>query len=203
MSMENTDERRLPWPIIIMLGMLALVIVLGLILSPKSEADKLWWVNLLGTTNNGILLNPPVQLVAEDIVTDEQIPWAAFEADVFKLVVVSQGDCDQTCLDMLRSVRQVHVRLNRDYEYVERGVLLAGATIDRARQVVSDFPGYSVFEPSSARLLERLRNTNIPELTAGPVLVMIDPENLAMMAYTKDHSGSGMLEDIEHLLELR
>ena len=203
MSTENLNERKLPWPIIIMLGMLALVIGLGLILSPKSEADKLWWVNLLGTTNKGVLLNPPVQLAPEDIVADEGAHWPALEAEVFKLVVVSQGSCDQSCMDMLRSVRQVHVRLNRDYEKVERGFLLAGATTEQARQLVSDFLGYAVVEPDSSKFLERLSDTNLPDLNAGPVLVIIDPENRAMMAYTKSHTGSEMLEDIEHLLELR
>lgn len=202
MNSENTEHKKLPWPIIIMLGMLALVIGLGLILSPKSEADKLWWINLLGTTNNGTLLNPPVQIASEDL-TIGGVSWAAFDTEVFKLVVISEGVCDQSCQDMLHSTRQVHVRLNRDYEDVERGFLLIGSTVDQAESIVSDLPGYSVLDPAIGALLERLSDTNIPALSDGPVLVMIDPENRAMMAYTEEHSGAEILEDIEHLLELR
>lgn len=202
MTPENTEDKKLPWPVIIMLGMLGLVIGLGFILSPKSESDKLWWVNLLGTTNQGILLNPPVQIVPEDILTYEGSSWNAFDAEVFKLVFINQGSCDQSCTEMLQSVRQLHVRLNRDYEDVERGLLLLDSDIDQAQRLVSDLPGYSILNPSTSALLERLNATNIPALDDGPVLVMIDPENRAMMAYTKEHSGSEMLEDIEHLLEL-
>lgn len=203
MNEQSTDEKRLPWPVIIMLSMLAFVIGLGFLLSPSSEQDKLWWVNLLGTTNYGTLLNPPVEIESEQLIELEYGPWAALAHPTFKLVVTNQGDCAEACQEMLYSVRQLHVRLNRDYEDVERGLLLVDQfDQDQTEQVMLKLPDTALLTPSSSELLESLTATNMPSLEDGPVLVMIDPSNLAMMTYTSEHTGSEILEDLEHLLEL-
>lgn len=204
MTQENTEAKanKLPWPVIIMLGMLTMVIGLGFFLSPKSETDKLWWVNLLGTTNYGILLNPPVPVSVNEIQTSEGQPWSAFDNDTFKLVVINEGDCEEACQDMLLSTKQLHVRLNRDYEDVERAFLPKGIFVEQAQGLVAELDDYTLLNPNQSKLLQDLSTTNIPALNEGPVLLMIDPANLAMMAYTKEHTGSEVLEDLEHLLEL-
>lgn len=203
MNEQSTDENKLPWPVIIILSMLAFVIGLGFLLSPKSEHDKLWWVNLLGTTNYGTLLNPPVEIGSETIVERGLGPWAALTHPTFKLVVANQGDCAEACQEMLYTVRQLHVRLNRDYEDVERGLLLVDQfDQDQTEQVMLKLPDTALLTPSSSELLQSFTATNMPSLEDGPVLVMIDPSNLAMMTYTPEHSGSEILEDLEHLLEL-
>lgn len=202
MMEEKSEVKNLPWPVIIMIAMLALVIILGLILSPRSEGDKLWWVNLLGTTNNGVLLNPPVEIDAGNVRTADGVPWAALENETFKLVVINSGSCSDACQEMLFSARQLHVRLNRDYEDVERGFFATDLSSESAAEFIADLPDYTLLSKAGTTLLEDLRATNIPALSDGPIMVMIDPSNLAMMAYTQEHTGSEVLQDLEHLLEL-
>lgn len=191
-----------PWPIIIMLGMLALVIGLGLVLSPKTEEGKLWWIDFLGTTNHGILLNPPLEFAQGDLLSEDGSPWEGFLEPTFKLVVMNRGNCDQRCRDMLESTRQLHVRLNRDYADVSRGFLHLDLPVHDARTLTAHLPDYELLKLGRQDLLELFATTNMPALSEGPVLGMISPLNIMMMAYTSDHSGSEVLEDLEHLLEL-
>jgi len=202
MSDETEAKNNIPWPVVIMLSMLFGVIGLGLLLSPSSEQDKLWWVNLLGTTNHGVLLNPPVEVSAEDILSTNDQPWEALQNNTFKLVVLNSGVCDTRCQEMLRSVRQVHVRLNRDYSDVERGYLPVNSDRESAEELLQELPDYALLRAGGSELLEGLSQTNIPAIGEGPILLMIDPAKLAMMAYTAEHTGSEILEDLEHLLEL-
>lgn len=208
MTQDQQPKTGAPWPIIIMLSMLGLVLGSGFILSPKTEEDKLWWIEFLGTTNHGILVNPPVELSPGDLLSSEaplessEAPWSAFDQPTFKLVVLNVGDCDSRCQDMLRSTRQLHVRLNRDYKDVERGFLALSLDTELASSYVEDLPDYTLLKMGNAELLDRLAGTNIPTPEKGPLLLMINPLNIIMMAYTSDHTGSEVLEDLEHVLDL-
>ena len=197
----NQDTKRLPWPVIIMLSMLGLVIGLGFVLSPTSEEEKLWWVNFLGTTNHGQLLNPPVQLAENSLRSLDGEPWIALKNETFKLVVMTNGACNTKCETMLHGVRQLHVRLNRDYDDVDRGWYALGIDSAKALQQVEKEPGYEVLMPEYS-LLSEFADTNLPTIENSPILLMIDPMNLAMMSYDSTHSSSEILEDLEHLLEL-
>jgi len=53
MSDSTTQQTKTPWPVIIMVSMLAVVIIAGFLLRPQSEDQKAFWLDLLGTTNHG------------------------------------------------------------------------------------------------------------------------------------------------------
>lgn len=199
---EEAVKAEKPWPIIIMIGMLALVIGLGLVLSPKTEEGKLWWIDFLGTTNKGVLLNPPLELAQDDLLGEDGSPWEGLLEPTFKLVVINRGDCDQRCQDMLDSTRQLHVRLNRDYADVSRGFLHLDLPVHDARTLTAELPDYELLKLGRQELLDAFATTNIPPLSEGPIIGMISPLNILMMIYDSSHSGSDVLEDLEHLLEL-
>lgn len=201
MTQVTSKNKKLPWPPIIMLSMLAFVIGLGLILRPTSEDGKLWWVDFLGTTNHGVLLNPPVQLPEDAFRSLDGEPWTALENETFKLVVMTSGACDSDCETMLHGVRQLHVRLNRDYDDVDRGWYALGIDTSKAKEYIEKEPGYEMLIPEYS-LLSKFADTNLPPVEDGPILLMIDSLNLAMMSYDSTHTGSEILEDLEHLLEL-
>jgi len=191
-----------PWPVLIMLSMLAFVLLAGYILSPKTEDGKLRWVDILGTTNHGTLLNPVVELNVEDILTQDGRSWSAMNNATFKLLVINHGRCEESCQDMLYSTRQLHVRLNRDYKDVERGFLNVDVPFEEAAKQVAELPDYALLTLDNSRLFDGLSATNIAPLNDSPILLLINPINIGMLAYTAEHSGSEVLEDLEHLLEL-
>ncbi|MEQ9210012.1 MAG: hypothetical protein RLN96_09255, partial [Pseudomonadales bacterium] len=71
--MNNTSNspedpvKNKPWPLYIIVGMVFGVIVLGYLLAPRTEEGKLAWIEILGTTNNGTLMNPPVEVLPNQI----------------------------------------------------------------------------------------------------------------------------------------
>ena len=114
-----------PWPLIIMLGMVFSVIAAGFFLVPKTEEDKLRWLSILGTNNYGELMNPPVALTGKLLDTQGNI-WSADEEVPWKLVLVNQGICEQTCQELADVVARVHMRMNRLSPDIKRGYLQVG-----------------------------------------------------------------------------
>ena len=202
MTQEQTSKQGKPWPVIIMLSMLLFVFIAGYVLSPRTEDGKLWWVDILGTTNHGILLNPVVELSDGDLLTESGVQWPAMNNSTFKLVVINRGSCEQRCQDMLHSTRQLHVRLNRDYKDVERGYLFMDASVEAATEAISEWPDYSLLKLGNTRLVDGLAATDISISDESPILLLINPINIGMLVYTAEHSGSEVLEDLEHVLEL-
>ena len=82
-----------PWPLYIIIGMVFGVMVLGWSLSPKTEEGKLAWIEILGTTNHGELLNPPVEIQAGQLLDVEGKPWEVLEGNTWKLLLVAADSC--------------------------------------------------------------------------------------------------------------
>ena len=189
-----------PWPLYIMLAMVVAVLVSGYLLSPKTEDGKLAWIELLGTTNKGILMNPPVEVLAEDITTELGQPWQPLSENTWKFLVVNTGACEETCINRLKELHAMRIRLHRDAHRLAVGLLS-----DQPQQLPADVAAYTdinMVRFTDSDLLSRLQQTNIPSLDTGPVVLMLNPIDVFMMAYSSDHIGSEMLEDLEHLMDL-
>lgn len=199
-SPQKPASQNKSWPLYTIIGMVAFVLISGYLLSPKSEEAKLAWIDLLGTTNKGILINPPVEVMAGQITGGDGQNWQLLEDSTWKLLVLVSAQCNQACADRLAELHAMRIRLNRDADRLTVG-LLSPAQIDLPAQV-AEFHDVNQGQIVDSELMLKLRETNMPLLESGPVVLMMNPIDVLMMAYSDDHLAVDMLEDLEHLLDL-
>lgn len=187
-----------PWPVIVMLAMLISVIVAGLILAPRTEEAKLKWLSLLGTTNHGEFLNPPVPVDGR-LLDSQGMDWTQTAEAPWKLILVVPSACEQSCQEMADLAARVHTRLNRDAPELTRGFLsLDGSPLAGGAAALN----YEILQLADRSLIEAIRTSGISQLGAEPTLLLLDPIQVFFMAYDSEHDGIGMLEDLEHVIEL-
>ena len=197
---QNTEADNNPWPLYIIVGMVAFVLISGYLLSPRSEEGKLAWVNLLGTTNNGILLNPPMEVKTGQIIDSDGVSWQALDDSTWKLLVVTDSVCGDQCQQRLDELHAMRIRLNRDANRLTIG-LLSNQTQNLPVEI-TEFHDLNLTRFADNELLLSLQDTNMPALTEGPAVLLMNPIDVFMMAYGQQHTGVDMLTDFEHLLDL-
>lgn len=187
-----------PWPVIIMLVMLFSVIIAGIILVPRTEEQKLWWLSILGTNNYGELINPPIEMAGQ-LLDSEGNPWSDDLETPWKLVLISQGSCNSDCQQMAEFATRVHARMNKLAPELKRGYLSIGSGFGATPEAAL---GYEILQAPSIDLQSLLSESNVPSLSEGPLLFLMNPLEVFFLYYTIEHEGVGMLEDIEHVVEL-
>lgn len=195
---ENKGEK--PWPLIIMLAMVFGVIAAGFLLVPKTEEEKLRLLSILGTNNYGELMNPPVELAGKLLDSQGNI-WSADEEVPWKLVVVNQGACEERCQNLADVVARVHTRTNKLSPDIKRGYLQIGMQSVVGQESLEAI-GYDFLHTENLDLEALLGGSGVPSLSEGPLVFVMNPLEVFFLYYTAEHEGSGMLEDIEHVIKL-
>lgn len=201
MSENSVQQSKTPWPVIIMISMLAVVIIAGFLLRPQNEEQKAFWLNLLGTTNHGELMNPPLEIEPGLFTEAESSTWEALNNSTWKLVVVNSGVCEVRCEELIYLGRQVHARLNRRAPLLERGFLNFGDSGLDVAQFRESYPDLHQLQADPDTYAEWISGSNL-ESEQEAVMLLINPINVMQMFYTDSHDGSGLLEDLEHLMKL-
>ena len=199
-EITSASEGEKPWPLIIMLGMLAIVIGAGFILVPKTEEGKLLWLEFLGTNNHGEFMNPPLELVGE-LLDAQGDPWSADLDIPWKLVLLNQGPCLEDCQEMADVITRVHSRLNKLAPELKRGFLSLGPNAVTRDSALEAF-GFEFIQVQNADLQNRLAASGVPNLSEGPLAFVMDPREVFFLYYTQEHDGNGVLEDVEHVIKL-
>ncbi len=195
---ETTGEK--PWPVIIMLVMVFSVIASGFLLVPNTDEEKLKWLSILGTNNYGELMNPPVEMAGK-LLDAEGAVWSADTDVPWKLVIVNQGACEQSCQEMADVVTRVHTRTNKLSPYIKRGYLQV-----RSQSIVGqeslEAIGYDFLHTDNLDIGAMLAASGVPSLSDGPLMFVMNPLEVWFLYYNGEHEGIGMLEDIEHVIKL-
>ncbi|MGE3297214.1 MAG: hypothetical protein AB7I68_07650 [Porticoccaceae bacterium] len=201
--MNERSPVRSPQPWII-LGIVVAVIAGGFIALPRDEQGKARLLNLLGTSNRGILLRPMVPVAELELRTpdDESLEWAAMKPK-WRLLIPVVLPCAEACRSALYLSRQVHVRLEKDALRMERVLLVLGAPPDRETTdwLQREHPHLSLMRGDSAAFTHwPAASAAAWNPSASPVFV-VDPAGMAMLYFTSEHSGADMLADLRHLLK--
>ncbi|MEQ9022386.1 MAG: hypothetical protein RLN82_06445 [Pseudomonadales bacterium] len=202
--MNNTSNspedpvKNKPWPLYIIVGMVFGVIVLGYLLAPRTEEGKLAWIEILGTTNNGTLMNPPVEVLPNQILGLDGQPWAAMEDSTWKMVLLIQSDCGETCIARMQELHAMRIRLQRDASELTLGLLVSDAEHLPDTPIADDIHELQL---GGAALLQKLQQTNVTNWQQ-PVVLLMNPIDVFMLAYFPENPGVEILEDFEHLLKL-
>lgn len=173
------------------------------LLVPRDEAEKARLLDVLGTSNKGVLLMP-VTSVVELSASLEGEPWVWSELKPkWRMIIPVMGGCDQACRDLLYLSRQVHIRLDKKTHRVERILLNLGAPLDAetreflAREHIYLKPVSADMETFKALLAPTNADWDERKLR----LFLADQRGDLMMYYTPEHEGAHMLADLRHLLK--
>ena len=196
-SATTVKQRGFRYQIWLMLFIVGGVILAGFIMVPKTEEQRQQMIELLGTTNLGALVKPTLDFspVLVDLPATDKAKW--------KVVTVGGIGCDQTCEDMLFNSRQVHMLMGKLTGRVERVYLPDVGSIDPqqidALKVVHPF---LTIMPIVPKLVAQIISGSSSDWDMQePRYFVVTPDHRAILYYTKDHDGSGLLEDLKHLLK--
>ncbi len=188
------------WLILIMTGG---VLLGGFLIFPDSEEERNHLLDVLGTSNRGILLQPTVPMTTL-VAKYQGEPWLWSEPKPkWRLVLPVVNGCDAACMDMLYLSRQVHVRLDKQAHRLQRILLNLGAPLDQQTLELlgREHVYLKVISADAEAFAGLLTGTNAGWQPDSAMLFVVDQRSELMMWYTPQHSGEDMLADLKHLLK--
>ncbi len=187
-----------------MVATVALVLIAGFLVFPGNEQQRQRLLNLLGTSNHGILLTPVVRFADLPAKNAQGAAWSWEQPQPdWRLVVVGGAQCADECRDVLYVTRQVHILLGTKSQRLQRVYLnldtqLSSAT---AQYVNAEHPYLEILSVDREAFQQLLAGTNADWQAGQARAFLVDPHGVAMMFYSAAHDGGGMLEDIKHLFK--
>jgi len=199
---ERAGWRQLPlW---VMLGITGAVLAAGFLLLPRNETDKARLLDFLGTSNHGRLLSPVAPMVDLPLTSlaGASEDWPALQPR-WRVVVVAAMPCAAGCRDALYLTRQVHVRLGRNADRIERVLLVADDAIDAqtADYLAREHPQLRVLRVAPERFAHWSAAERMGWTATEPRVFVVDPQGAAMLYFTPEQGGADLLHDLNHLLK--
>ncbi|MDP1766096.1 MAG: hypothetical protein Q8K83_04255 [Methylotenera sp.] len=123
---------------------------------------------------------------------------ATFWREKWSVVYVT-SECQKTCLDKLKDMRQLHVSLYKDITRVQRVLI---TTTQDVSQIKQDFPDLLVINQPPENILDfaqqfQVRGDNV---TSSNRLYLVDPLGHLMMSYQSNISLADVRKDLARLL---
>lgn len=176
--------------------------------------------SMVSTTNRGTLIQPVLDLPALQLTDDNGAPayqtfeqmTAGVDPDAYKprpwqLLFLSTADCDEACVERLYFLRQMHIRLNRESERVQRVfVLVDSADAQLAPALLETFaaqqPDMRIVRANPAELQPQLApTTQGRDPVAEHFIYVADPVGNVMLYFTPENTLDEILKDIDKLLD--
>jgi len=159
-----------------------------------------------GSTNKGVLLDPPRLLPDVDLPITGGSPASNENVlrDKWTVVYVGDGGCDERCRKALYLSRQTRIALNKDADRVRRVFLVTGTCCDYA-YLESEHDDLVVAIPSGQKGAQLL--ATFPAYADGPVgsagrIYLVDPLGNLFMSYPADAPDKALLTDLRKVLKL-
>ena len=179
-------------------GRRILVLMAFVFLGPLAVAFALYYGDIwkpTGMAVNGLLIEPPRPLPTDSLITGADEPRFR---DLWTLVMVEPGDCDEVCRKALVESRQVRRALGKERDRVQRVWLVSEGTAD-ARFLAEEHPYLATVPANEPRLAPVL--AIIGEVAPGEVLV-VDPLGNLMMRFPPGTTMRAMDTDLKKLLKI-
>ena len=188
----------------LMAGMLTAVIVAGFLVFPKTQEERDALLAKLGTTNHGDFIQPTRDIAELPLLTLEGEQWRYDNQKIkWRYLIADDGRCQQACRDMLYLTRQVHIRVGKNSQRLERLYLLLGDELapDVKAFLENEHHYLRIIKTSTGDYNRWLSDSDIQWAEGSARALLVDQAGQAMMYYTPEHDGNGLLEDINHLLK--
>ena len=152
------------------------------------------------SVNHGELVMParPLPQINPTVVLGTPARGTLFK-QVWTLVYVGPGSCDDSCHHSLYVMRQARLALNNEMTRVERVFLVTSACCDRAF-LSQEHSGIVAVDASGGGLTTLL--STFPEGEREHSLFIVDPLGNLMMRFDTRQNPKGLLQDLQKLLRL-
>ena len=143
-----------------------------------------------GRTNNGQLVEPPIELSSLEIEGRE-------EGFPGKWVVIHflNNSCEKSCWDSLYKTRQVNIRLSRDAQRMVRYLLVSDdyqLSKEENLKLIKEYPRLKIF---------RIKEKDIPSEVTRDSYMLFDPLGNGILLYSPELPGGELLEDLKKVLQ--
>lgn len=202
--MNELSNKKSPLQVWVMVATVALVLVAGFLVFPGNEHQRQRLLNLLGTSNHGVLLTPAVPFTGLAAKNADGATWSWLQPQPdWRLVVVGGAQCEDECRHLLYLTRQVHILLGNKSQRLQRIYLNLDTVLDSAtaEHLGAEHPYLEMLYVDPEAFHQLVAGTNADWQPGAARAFLVDPHGIAMMFYSAEHDGGGMLEDIKHLFK--
>lgn len=190
---------------------LQLIAIIGIVLIPVLASTIMFYTGLgmpSETRNNGVLIDPPLNLTDMELRTDAGEHWSWAESGKFRLLLLLDGDCDEICAERLYTARQLHVRLAKRSTSLERLLVqlddqVEATTVADLEQSLTDtYPRLLQLRGDFYAWRERLQQqTTLEPNYNGQQLLLVDRRGNLIMGFNPDHDGQQIMTDVNFLIK--
>jgi hypothetical protein len=172
----------------------------GFLMVPDTEEERQKMIKLFGTTNQGEIVSPMIDVSPLLNLVDTQ---PAAEAPKWKVLIVGGIGCDFGCQEVLSNSRNVHMLLGKMTRRLERIYLPDIATIDsiNLKELQAKHPLLLIHPIETAKISALLQSSSAAWSMEDVRYFIVTPDQKAILYYTQAHDGGGLLEDLKHLLK--
>jgi hypothetical protein len=194
------QQRGFQYQIWLMLVIVIGVILAGFLMVPDTEEERQKMIKLFGTTNQGEIVSPMIDVSPLLNLVDTQ---PAAEAPKWKVLIVGGIGCDFGCQEVLSNSRNVHMLLGKMTRRLERIYLPDIATIDsiNLKELQAKHPLLLIHPIETAKISALLQGSSAAWSMEDVRYFIVTPDQKAILYYTQAHDGGGLLEDLKHLLK--
>ncbi len=175
----------------------------------------------VATGNNGVLVVPVLDVTTLDLrngigepayLSFEELTAGVspedYEPRPWQLLYLGAPECDDSCVERLYFLRQLHVRLSREFDRVQRVYVQAsdvtGPLPDATATLMAEQqPDMKVVYAGASALRTHLQST-VPA-GADPVsehyIYVVDPVGNVMLYFTPENTPEDILSDLDTLLD--
>ena len=171
------------------------VIAFGFLMVPKTEEQRQKMIELFGTTNQGQLVKPALDIsdVLSGIPLTEKPKWQ---------VVIAGGEtCDQNCQDMLLNTRQIHMLLGKYTGRVQRIFLQGPNQMLDSEWLAQEHPFLLLDKLDTGKFKQLFANSSADWDMTETRFFVVTPYNKAILYFTAEDDANGLLDDLKHLLK--
>ena len=191
------QQRGFQYQIWLMLLIVGGVILAGFLMVPKTELQREQMISIMGTTNLGELVKPILDFapLLSGVEVTEKPKW--------KIVIAGGTGCDKVCEDMLFNSRQVHMLLGKSTRRVERVYLADMATVDtESLELIKLQHPFLTILPNNIDVFAQIVSKSSADWDLQEArYFVVTPDLKAILYYTKEFDGAGLLDDLKHLLK--
>tara|TARA_B100000953_G_scaffold285030_1_gene265297 strand:- start:9 stop:566 length:558 start_codon:yes stop_codon:yes gene_type:complete len=143
-----------------------------------------------GRTNNGQLIEPPIDLTALKIEgLEDGFPGK------WTIIHFLNNPCEENCWSSLYKTRQVNIRLGRDAQRLGRYLLISSSynlSPQETTKLTKEYPRLELF---------RIPEQNIPSEIIKDSYMLFDPLGNGILIYSPELPGGELLEDLKKVLQ--
>lgn len=193
---------------------LLLVALMVLTLLPLTAAVTIYfgasWMVAGAQTNRGWLIDPPTDLEALGLVGEDGAVLVPGERRRWRLLVVTDSGCDESCIEALELLRQVHILLGRDADRLLRFAVITPSAAPGLRGTIrARLPDMRIVEGAPDVLREALAGRDLlgqqpapAAASLGSGILTVDPLGNVVLYHGLDQIGQDLLSDLKQLLRL-